>query len=682
MKKERKHPSSVTTFLQSRLMDNGMITILLFVLASIIAGIVGHISTWGMLKYLYITLSAVFLPGWLLQQHIKISLKDGLSIIFMSFALGVALSMLIYACLLFCNIQKHTAYVFYGISILSIVFFVFFQVKKETCTFLIPTNTKDIIKVSVLLSIVFVLAFILFQMSQRSALYVGYQNLFHDSSYWFKNCVASTQGYPLPELSVYGVHLFWHLFSCFYVAMLHFCTGIELYELCFSLSYLWNAFLMVGAVYVVLNETLENKRLVYFGCTILLFVTGFEKQLCWSYIEHMYQCKLGMVEGFALSLYSYTLFVKTIKSKHILSKEFVLALIFFAAATGTKVPYACILLIGIGFIYLCSFNKQNWWKIIIAAGCFLCIFALVAKTFIIDGNALVSDTSNHKLSLSLQGSALLIPKMDAIYTYLSQFIGNICAWIIVTGAYILGTNYVVMGLFFFTLAIALLKKKYKDIQLIALFLMILSGWILGIFLKHPGRSQIYFTFVTIPYATLFALIVYENCEFRLKKISLQSFNALIIFSFAMTILFAPQMFIGGGTWKVNKYPTSMDGNDVTRDEIIAMQWVRDRLPKDIVLVTNKVLAPEGSRSFVTSAYTERQIYIEGYKFSNLPYAEIVDERLELLSAFFYGEEWAKNKLITEEGVSHVALYKAFKEPQDYLGNVLYENSAMVIYELK
>ena len=31
---------------------------------------------------------------------------------------------------------------------------------------------------------------------------------------------------------------------------------------------------------------------------------------------------------------------------------------------------------------------------------------------------------------------------------------------------------------------------------------------------------------------------------------------------------APQIFVGGGTWKINKYPTSMDGNDVTKDEII------------------------------------------------------------------------------------------------------------------
>jgi hypothetical protein len=304
----------------------------------------------------------------------------------------------------------------------------------------------------------------------------------------------------------------------------------------------------------------------------------------------------------------------------------------------------------------------------------------VAKVFIIDSNALVSDSSSHKLSLSLRGSALLIPKAEAVYITLSQYIGNVFAWIIVTGAYILGTNYVVMGMFLFTLAVALLKKKHKNIYLIALFLMVLTGWFLGIFLKHPGRSQGYFAGATIPYATLFALIVYENCEFRLKKFSLISFNALIIFSLAMTILFAPQIFIGGGTWKVNKYPTSMDGNDVTRDEIIAMKWVRDNLPHDIVLATNKILAPEASRSFVTAAYTERQVYFEGYLATNLPYAEIVDERINLLSAYYSGKNWAKEELISA-GVTHAVLYKAFGSPNAQLGNVIFENSAMVVYKL-
>jgi len=660
--------------------DNGYIILLIFLLTSIIAGIVGHIPVWGMLKFLYIIFSAIFLPGWLIQQQLKVNLKDGISSIFFSFALGSAVAILIYACLLVLNIQAITAYIFYAISIFSIGLFAYIWFRRLPIHG-IPNHKTDVLKVSIILSVVFILSFVIFQMSQRSALHIGYQNLFHDSTYWFKNCIASTKGYPIPELSVNGLHLYWHLFSCFYVAIIHFCTNIEFYDICFSLSYLWDMLLLVGSVYVVLNELFEKKKLVYFGCIILLFVTGFEKQLSFFYIEHIYQCKLGVSIGIAFSLFSFIFLIKAIKQSYVFSKEFVVALLFFAVATGAKVPYACVLLVAIGFLYVFSSNKQNWWKNMLALGCFLSIFLVIAKLFIIDNNALIAETSNHKLSLSLQGSALLIPKINAIYLSLSKYIGSVFSWIIVTAGFVIGTNYVAFGMFLFTLAVAIIKKKYKDIFLWSIFLMAIVGIILGIFVHHPGRSQVYFLFTAIPYAVIFALFIYEQCEFKLKRASLYLFNGFIVVSVITTILFSPKIFTGGGTYKANSHSSSLDGFDITRDEIIALQWVRDSLPQDIVLATNKILAPKASRSFVTSAYSERQVYIEGYDFTNLPNNQLVDERISLLDAYLNGEKWAKDELLSD-GVSHFVLYKAFNTSNEYMGKVLYENPAMVIYALQ
>ena len=87
------------------------------------------------------------------------------------------------------------------------------------------------------------LGFVVFQFTAQSAEVIGYQNMGNDPNYWFKNCVAATKGYPIPELSVNGLHLFWHMFSCFAVAIMHFCTGIEIYDICYSLSYIWDTFL-------------------------------------------------------------------------------------------------------------------------------------------------------------------------------------------------------------------------------------------------------------------------------------------------------------------------------------------------------------------------------------------------------------------------------------------------------
>lgn len=651
----------------------------LFILVNIVAGIVGHVCVWGMVKYIYILLTGIFMPGWLIQQRLEISFKDGVSSMFFSFGIGIASMMMVYAILLALNIQYITPFVFYGLSFISIVYLTYWCIHEKS-THCIGTDKKDFIKLFLLLLLTLGFSFATFQMSQKSPIEMGYQKLFCDSTYWLKSCVASTMGYPIPELSVQGNHLYWHLFSCFFVAALHFCTGIEFYSLCYSLTYLCDMFLLVGAIYIFFNEFVNNKRLVFMGCFILLFVGGFEKQLCFSYLEHLYQCKLGVVFGFAFALISFVLFAKSLKTERNFSKEFWLALFFFAAAEGSKTPYACILLVGIGFLYVFTCNKRNWWKNFLSIFCFLGVFLLIAKVFIIDGNALSSSSSSHQLSLSLTGSALLIPAINNFYLMASQYIGYFLAWLVSTAGFYFGINYVVICLLIISLIVAVIKRKYQDLILWAIFFMVIVGLLLFLFVHHPGRSQMYFAFVAIPFATLFSLMVYDQCDFKFRKMSLKIANGFILLSLICTVVFFQNNFVGGGCFTKNFNQKSINGNDITKDEFTALQWIKDNLSQDVVLATNKILAPNSKDSWVTSAYSERQVYFEGYSATNLPYAEIVDERISLLRSYFNGEIAAKEKLI-EEGVTHAVLFKAFGESSTNLGEKLFENADVVVYQL-
>ena len=119
-----KQQSSTNSITHLSIIDNGIIVFLLFLLATIPAAIYGHIPAWGIIKYLFFSVFSVFLPGWLIQQKLNISLKDGISHIFVSFAIGFSLNVLIYAILLLLNMQMYSAYFVYGEAITAIVAYI------------------------------------------------------------------------------------------------------------------------------------------------------------------------------------------------------------------------------------------------------------------------------------------------------------------------------------------------------------------------------------------------------------------------------------------------------------------------------------------------------------------------------------------------------------------------------
>jgi hypothetical protein len=676
-----KQQSSLTATINRSIIDNGIIVFLLFLFATIPAAIYGHIPAWGIIKYLFFSVFSVFLPGWLIIKTLKISLKDEISHVFCAFALGFSLDILIYAILLFFNIQTYSIYFFGSIAFLSIILWLFFKQKKAFIEALPSNDKKDIWKISTILLFMLILEFFIFQMPHKSALYNGYQNYYQDMPFWHKVCIACSKGYPIPELSILGNEVHWHVFSCLYIALIHFSTGVDFYDLCYNLSYLWEMFMLIGAAYIFFNELLTNKRLIFMGCIILLFVGGFEKQFGCFYLAHLYQCKLGVPEGLSLSLLSFVFFLKTIHQNSFFSKYFLLSILFFAAACGSKIPYTCILLVGVGFLSVFSCKKNNWWILLISLCIFLCVFLLIARVFVFS-NAVVADTSNSKLSISTTGTIMAIPKIEELFHFLSNYIGTSSAWGMVTILSLVCSNYVVIGLFFFTQLVAIYKKSFCNLTLWSLALMAWSGIVIYVFVNQSGRSQSYFFFAAFPYAILYALYIIENIEFKLKRSILLITNCLIVICFLFTIYFFPKVLKDSkGLYHYTNITYSKDGNDITRDELIALRWVRDNLPDGAILATNKVLAPNADRSFITSSFTERQIFLEGYGYSIIAYSDISTKRIALLSAYYNGDTKAKLSL-TKEGVSHAVLFKAFNTPKKQMGNIIYENEAIAVYELE
>lgn len=649
--------------------------LLIFLLAYLFAGLFGRIEVLPLLALIVFQVTFIFLPGYILHRKLRIEYKDNLSTLFVSYASGFAMSVILYAILLLLNIQSTISYFAYAISVISVLTYLVSGYYKENSTSS-PSFTMN----AFLLVIMLALGFVVFQFTNQSAEVIGYQNMGNDPNYWLKNCVAATKGYPIPELSVNGLHLFWHMFSCFAVAIMHFCTGIEIYDICYSLSYIWDTFLFLGGTYVLANELLNNKKLVTYACVILLLCSCFEPYTFLFYTEHMYGCKLGCTIGQSMSLFAVLFMFRLYNSNGI--SNCLIAMLFYMCSLGAKSSNGSVVLCMAGiFLVLHLIKKQSIGKTFVLGVIYLGIFVLISKIFLIDGNALTSDSSSHKMTLSL-ATALRNPIGHKLFVILSDYVGQYMAYAIACGFFCIVMHYIIVPLGIY--ALYLMFKKRLSLQPIDLTLLCgaIVGFGLFLFMNHPGLSQMYFAFAALPFALLFSFRIFEETEIVTENRFWKCVKTVVAFSLVTTVILLPKTFNSHGINRINHdMVCSDDGYGITRLEIEGLRWVRDNLPENIVVVTNKIIQGETSRrSFITSAYSERQTYMEGWGSTNLPSKDFAADRLKRIQDFFCGNEDAKNQLINE-GVNYAILFKGLSSPNVTLGNALFENDAIVVYKL-
>ena len=148
-----------------------------------------------------------------------------------------------------------------------------------------------------------------------------------------------------------------------------------------------------------------------------------------------------------------------------------------------------------------------------------------------------------------------------------------------------------------------------------------------------------------------------------------------------TILCAPETFTLEGKYCPDPNQKSCDGTSLTRNEWKGLVWARDHLPESAILLTNKGLAPvNGYRAFVTCAYSERQVFLEGSSSTIFPNDHFVSDRSGLMSRYFKGDVSARDEL-KREGVTHVVIYKSLSNVDFDDSEILYENDEIAIRTL-
>ena len=621
-------------------------------------------GAWRLTLLVVCNITGIFLPGFLLVQWSHVRLRNATSQFFLAYGVGYALMAIVYAALLLLGIQKWAGWALWLISAISVLTLFIKGIRRARWDQL-RSSHQDLPVLLVIFLGVLAFCHVLFQQPVWSVSQTDYQDIPYDQMYWMKNCVAATMAFPLPDLSVSGVLMHWHMFSCFNIAMLHYATGISIFCLCFSLSFVWHALLLIGGTYALARELLTSRIHVFAAMLLILLCSSWEYHTDVLYLVHLWYCTMGTPEAIAMELFGLLLLFKMTERGRIHWRLLPLVLLMVATTAGYKSPVGLILMVGMGGALVMLVVRCR--AMLLPSLSVLSLIALVGiavvMVFVASDQALSSSTSNNQIALTFRTATQPGMMQSAVAWLTGHGLEIHVTALLLAIPYILLAHPAMPLLAVVLIAVFVHRKRislsdeYLTLALLPMVAMCLVG--VGTFLAftHYGFAQSYFIYAAIPVAVVCAMVAIDRYLGGWHRGWLYALVGCALLLMPVCALTYEQ----DEEFHHEARAVSHEGTSLTDREWEGLDWIRTHLPTSAVLLSNKVLAPaRGNRSYVTSSYAERQVYIEGYISANLPNDHIVRDRLVLIVRYFSGDLRARAEL-QKEGVTHVVVYKSLSD---------------------
>lgn len=664
----------------------------------VLSGFTAHVPLVKIVKLLIALLLIYFLPGYLLLIYAKISINPIIRV-FLAFSLGYSINVFLYLLALMLGLQKHTI-----IIAIIYIFTLFVSVGlKSKCIgeSRIQNDQDEVLSLSQEMFWVigvflctYIVAYFTYQSNNLSAQITGYLNQHQDNTVWFRNTVSALKRYPVPRLSTKGVDLYYHLFSSFQLAFLHFITGIEIFDLCFSFSYVWNFFLLVGGVYWFFSELLNNRFHIRLGTVIVLFTTGTLTGLTSVfYINHLYLVSFGFIEGFSISFYAISCIFHLLKKQDFSRKRWAISLLLFATALGGKAPCGCIVLVGAITACVWMIRKGNWKPGFSVSFSYILTFCVEYLILFYKPYNIYTANSNARMGFSfiktLTDRNMYYIKYDSFLT--NHLHNSLLSAVILACIFLIMTNFIMNYYILFSLSVKIRnivnrgeKKFFDNIFELITWAMLMASYCCFIFFWQDGYSQVYFAFIALPYGILISFYYLEKYKPRTHLYSSIHCIGLVLTGVGITLslqCISPYIIKGAKNLLGISYESDSIGSSVTRDEVEAMTWVKHNTNENAILITNKLFCDYmGTHSFITSAYTERQLYLEGYAYESLNDKEL-EKRLNLIANYYQGNKNSEIPL-KEQGIDYAILFKDIEGYNCPIGgNAVFENNGIRVIKL-
>lgn len=651
---------------------------LLFIALTTISTIVGRVSFLDYLFFVATQIFLVFCPGAMLYRVFGFKSNNQTEYLFSSYLLGYGLSITLYIGCLLLKCQELVLYPSVMLSGVSLFFLIRTgDYKRVQC----DDKTSIIFNV-VVISLAYGIGLITYTCNNLSPAITGYTLQNQDYLFWMRNCVACTIDFPVHDMSVMGNNLYYHYFSSMHIAYLHYVSNIEIFDLCFVYTSLIITILVFGGTYLLVNVIIKDTWLSKLAMVMLLFTTCIENVTYLYYTNHIYVGSFGLAEGLGMSLFALSLAIRLLTNFETNNFKLLLAFLFvLAVATGLKAPLALVVLGGFGITCFCMlFQVQQRYNAIIIGVASLLVFVGVYYCFIMNhDNSL--DSSNRLPEFSFVATILRSPFENKLFSLFNGIVhSEILSSIIVFIVYVVLVLFLPLTILFLTK-----KERWKNIKPISIIFLLsvgLIGFVLTTFFSHDGMSQMYYWFIGYPAIIVGLSSVMGEVQSLHGKAKYLMLSAI---GFGLVGLLSTIYIPTKNGLRNLLLPSStagdINGFSQTADELAAMRWLRDNTGPSSIVVSNKVLAEVGGhRSFILSAFSERQAYLEGYDYSTVN-DNMCKHRLGLIKSLYSGEKDSIS-LIKSEGVDYVVLFKNIGNSALSIDNcVVFENDAVKIYKL-
>ncbi len=210
----------------------------------------------------------------------------------------------------------------------------------------------------------------------------------------------------------------------------------------------------------------------------------------------------------------------------------------------------------------------------------------------------------------------------------------------------------------------------------------LMGLIGFLFISVPGQSQVYFVITNaglIFYCTMKYLMA--NRLTPIFKIMQGWFCICTLLLVADVVHYCQDDF---NQMVIFHTPAEDRADLVSSDTMDAYFWLRDNTPADSVLAVDRLSEELDYRNiyFYASAFAERQCYLEGYDYSDVPESK-VEEMLSTNNLFFSDDPLVQQNALEENDIDYLVVTK-LSHP-DYMDSnpqlkSVYFNSDVIIYK--
>lgn len=411
------------------------------------------------------------------------------------------------------------------------------------------------------------------------------------------------------------------------------------------------------------------------------------------YLDHLYIASFGFIEGFFASFYAISCVFHLLNKQDFSKKRWTVSLLLFAASLGGKAPCGCIVLVGAVTAGLWLLLERKWKSGFYISIFYILVFAI--EYLLLFYKPYNAYTANHAARMGFNILKTLTEKNTYYINYhsfLSGFLHN--SWLsalVLISIFLFMTNFIINYYVFVSLYIKLknlIKEKRgfftKDKFELILWAMFTAAYFCFIIFWQDGYSQVYFVFAAFPYGILISFYYLEKYKPENSVYSSIHSIGLILTGIGIALslqTISPYAVKGAKNLLGIVYETPSTGCSITRDEKEAMSWIKNNTNDDALFITNKLFCGYmGTHSFITSAYTERQMYLEGYAYESLNGGEL-EKRLNMVAGYFQGNK-NSNELLKNQGIDYAIVFKNVEGYNCPAGNItVFENNSVSVIKI-